>query len=198
MQETENASQLDDLLASSKDGVIIGFFGDFSAAAKKARPAFEKFCQDHEKHPAALVDVGRVRDVHKRFGVTTVPTVVLAKGDRVLQKVVGPQSPDYYERALIEPSQGGRRSSDDKDAKPAHRVVLYVGASCPWCTRARNYLRKQGIRFREVDVSKDPNAASTLVSRSGQQGVPQVDIDGNWIVGFNKPRINELLGIAGG
>jgi len=198
VQQIESTGQLEDILRKNDRGVVIGFFGDFSATARKARPHFERFCREHSDQPAVLVDVGRVRGVHRRFGVTTVPTVVLAKGNQVVRKVVGVQTPDYYNRSLLEPSTGARRArSGEEDSRPAHRVVLYTGASCPWCTRARNYLRKQGIPFREVDVSRDESAMTSLVSRSGQRGVPQLDIDGQWVIGFDKPRIDALLGISG-
>ncbi len=197
MQRIQDAGELDDILSKNDQGVIIGFFGDFSAAAKKARPHFEAFCAQHEDQPAVLVDVGHVRGAHRRFGVTTVPTVLLAKGNQVLRKVVGFQTPDFYQRSLLAPTTGARRArSGEEDARPAHSVVLYVGDSCPWCTRARNYLRKHGVPFREVNVSRDESEMMSLVSRSGQRGVPQLNIDGHWIIGFDKPRINQLIGLA--
>jgi glutaredoxin len=58
-------------------------------------------------------------------------------------------------------------------------------------------LRKNRVPFTDVDVSRDPNAAEELVRRTGQQGVPQTDIDGEIVVGFDKKRINELLEIQG-
>jgi glutaredoxin len=61
----------------------------------------------------------------------------------------------------------------------------------------KTYLRKHRIRFTDIDVSADPQAAEDLVRRTGQQGVPQTDIDGEIIVGFDKARINTLLGIQG-
>ena len=75
-------------------------------------------------------------------------------------------------------------------------MVLYVGDACPWCAKARNYLRQRGVPFREVNVSRDERMANELVKRSGNRGVPQLDIDGNWIVGFNRPKIDSLLGLS--
>jgi len=80
--------------------------------------------------------------------------------------------------------------------KPAHRVLVFTTPSCPWCHRAKAYLRQRGVRFREVDVSRDPAAARDLVRRTGQMGVPVVEIDGRPIVGFDKPQIDRLLGLA--
>jgi len=78
----------------------------------------------------------------------------------------------------------------------AHRVLVFTTPSCPWCTRAKQYLRQQNVKFREVDVSRDSAAARDLVRRTGQMGVPVVEIDGRPIVGFDKPQIDRLLGLA--
>jgi len=60
---------------------------------------------------------------------------------------------------------------------------------------AKRYLRERGIRFRDVDVSRDPAAARDMVRRSGQQGVPVIDINGKIVVGFDRAKINQLLGL---
>ncbi len=78
-----------------------------------------------------------------------------------------------------------------------HRVLVFTTPTCPWCARAKSYLRSNGVAFREVDVSADPAAARDLVRRTGQIGVPVVEIDGRPIVGFNQARIDELLGLRG-
>lgn len=195
MRQPQNVEEFESILADAKAPVIIGFFGDFSATARRAQPMFEAFCAGHKDHPSILVDVGQVKGVHKRLGVSSVPTVVLVDGSTVLQKVAGVQTDEYYERALLMPSTGANTGT--KDDKPHHNTVLYVGASCPWCTRARNYLRKQRVQFREIDISKNQGEADRLVSRSGNKGVPQLNIDGHWVVGFDKPKINKLLGLTG-
>lgn len=77
-----------------------------------------------------------------------------------------------------------------------HRVLVFTTPTCPWCNRAKQYLRQRNVRFREVDVSRDASAARDLVRRTGQMGVPVVEIDGRPIVGFDKPRIDTLLGLS--
>ncbi len=81
-------------------------------------------------------------------------------------------------------------------AKPAHRVLVFTTPTCAWCTRAKAYLREQRVPFREIDVSRDPAAARDLVRRTGQMGVPVVEIDGRPIVGFDRSQIDRLLGLA--
>ena len=79
-----------------------------------------------------------------------------------------------------------------------HRVLVFTTPTCPWCTRAKSYLRTRGVPFREIDVSRDPSAARDLVRRTGQMGVPVVEIDGRPIVGFDQAKIDTLLGLRAG
>ena len=60
---------------------------------------------------------------------------------------------------------------------------------------AKKYFREKGIKFTDIDVSRDQSAARDMVRRSGQMGVPVIDIGGKIIVGFDRPRMNALLGI---
>ena len=77
-----------------------------------------------------------------------------------------------------------------------HRVIVFTTPSCPWCVRAKQYLRERQVAFREVDVARDARAARDLARRTGQTGVPVVEIDGRPIVGFDKQQIDRLLGLA--
>ncbi len=75
------------------------------------------------------------------------------------------------------------------------RVILFSSGSCPWCSRAKSYLRQKGIRVKEVRVDKDPDAAKDVVRMTGQMGVPVLLIGTAKIVGFDKSRIDRLLGL---
>ncbi len=76
-----------------------------------------------------------------------------------------------------------------------HRVIVFSTPTCVWCNRAKTYLRARGVPFRDVDVSRDAAAARDLVRRTGQMGVPVIEIDGRPIVGFDQARIDGLLGL---
>ncbi len=83
-------------------------------------------------------------------------------------------------------------------AKPRRkqpRVIIFTTPTCSFCKAAKRYLRARGIRFKDVDVSRDPVAARDMVRRSGQQGVPVIDIGGKIVVGFDRKRIDELLNL---
>ena len=75
------------------------------------------------------------------------------------------------------------------------RVILFSSGSCPWCGRAKSYLRQKGVRVKEVRVDKDPDAAKDVVRMTGQMGVPVLLIGTTKIVGFDKGRIDRLLGL---
>lgn len=76
-----------------------------------------------------------------------------------------------------------------------HRVIVYSSPTCVWCMRAKTYLRSRGVPFRDVDVSRDPAAARNLVRRTGQMGVPVIEVDGRPIVGFDQAPIDSALGL---
>ncbi|ABG04571.1 Glutaredoxin-like protein, YruB [Rubrobacter xylanophilus DSM 9941] len=73
------------------------------------------------------------------------------------------------------------------------KVVVFTTSSCPWCERAKRYLRERGVAFKEVNVERDPGAARDLVRRTGSTGVPVIKIGGKWIVGFDRQRIDQEL-----
>ncbi|RBP63878.1 glutaredoxin-like YruB-family protein [Alkalibaculum bacchi] len=74
-------------------------------------------------------------------------------------------------------------------------VKVYSTPSCPWCVKAKDYLKANNIAFQEYDVSVDREAATDMIEKSGQRGVPVLDIDGNIIVGFDQKNIAKLLNL---
>lgn len=72
-------------------------------------------------------------------------------------------------------------------------VKVYSTPTCPWCTKAKEYLKSKNVDFDDIDVSKDPNAATEMIKKSGQRGVPVLDINGNIIVGFDQKAIDKLI-----
>ena len=197
MEIAKDSESLLPTLEGSDRPVVLGFFGDFSEAARKARPAFERFCKDHPEVRTVLVDVGRVKDLHRRYGVSAVPTVVLVERGEAARRAVGVQTAEQLAHALLDAPPTAAASAGAAERPAAHRVTVFTTPSCPWCTRVKAYLRQHAVDFREVDVAKDEKAAQRMVARSGQMGVPQLDIDGRMIVGFDKPRIDQLLRIGG-
>jgi len=80
--------------------------------------------------------------------------------------------------------------------KKQPRVIMFTTPTCSYCKTAKQYFRQQDIRFKDVDVSRDQTAARDMLRRSGQQGVPQILIGNKIVVGFDRPKIDKLLGLS--
>jgi len=74
-------------------------------------------------------------------------------------------------------------------------VKIYSTPTCPYCVRAKQFLSDNNIVFEDIDVSTNQTAADEMVQKSGQMGVPVLDIAGEIIVGFDKERIKQTLGL---
>jgi glutaredoxin-like YruB-family protein len=81
------------------------------------------------------------------------------------------------------------------ESKPQPHVIVFSTPTCTYCNIAKKYFREKGVKFKDVDVSRDAAAARDMVRRSGQQGVPVIDIGGKIVVGFDRPKIEKYLGI---
>lgn len=72
-------------------------------------------------------------------------------------------------------------------------ITVYSAAWCAFCHAAKEYFDKLGVEYTEKDVEKDAQAAEESVSKSGQMGIPVIDINGTIIVGFDRPKIDTAL-----
>jgi len=72
-------------------------------------------------------------------------------------------------------------------------VSIYTTPTCGYCRVAKDFFRKNGVSFTEYDVSRDPRKAEEMVRKSGQMGVPVIDVHGRVIVGFNQGEIERAL-----
>jgi glutaredoxin-like YruB-family protein len=73
-------------------------------------------------------------------------------------------------------------------------VTVYSTPTCPWCTRVKDYLKYKEVKFSDVNVAENRDGAMEMIKKSGQRGVPVVDINGTIVVGFDQARIDSLLG----
>ena len=74
-----------------------------------------------------------------------------------------------------------------------NQVTVYSTNTCPYCTMLKNFLDQNGVAYTDVNVQKDPVAARRLVQATGQMGVPQTNINGEWVLGFDQQRVQSLL-----
>ena len=80
-----------------------------------------------------------------------------------------------------------------ENGKP--KVTVYSTPTCVYCVTLKKFLEEKGVEYKEIDVSADDAAAKEMVEKSGQMGVPVVDIDGEVIVGFDRDKISSKLGL---
>ena len=79
--------------------------------------------------------------------------------------------------------------------KPQPYVIVFSTPTCSFCNMAKKYFREKGIKFKDVDVSRDMAAARDMIRRSGQQGVPVIDIGGKIVIGFDRLKIDKYLNL---
>lgn len=72
-------------------------------------------------------------------------------------------------------------------------VTVYSTPTCVYCNMAKKYLESKNVRYDEIDITSDRDAAAEIVEKSGQRGVPVIDFEGTIIVGFDKNKIDSLL-----
>jgi len=75
------------------------------------------------------------------------------------------------------------------------KVVVFSTPTCSFCNQAKRYFREKNIRFTDVDVSRDQSAARDMMRRTGQMGVPVILINNKPIIGFDRPKINQMLNL---
>ena len=72
-------------------------------------------------------------------------------------------------------------------------IKVFSTPSCPYCVTLKEFLKEHEVDFEDINVAEDVEARKEMIEKSGQMGVPVVEIDGQIIVGFDRERISELL-----
>jgi glutaredoxin 3 len=73
------------------------------------------------------------------------------------------------------------------------KIKVYSTPTCPYCHMLKEYLKEKGVDFEDIDVASNHEAAREMVGKSGQLGVPQLEINGKIIIGFDRPAIDREL-----
>lgn len=139
-----------------------------------------------------ITDVNQVKDIHPEYGVTTVPSLLQFENGELKNVIKGCHTKEQFSSMI---SKTVSATNTTGEAKRQKRVIVYTTPTCSWCNTIKRYFKETGIQYHEVNVAADQKAAEEMVRKSGQQGVPQTEIDGQIVVGFDKARINTLLGI---
>ncbi|WP_075981767.1 glutaredoxin family protein [Bacillus massilinigeriensis] len=72
-------------------------------------------------------------------------------------------------------------------------ITVYTTTQCPYCVMLKNFLTSQNVPFKEVNVERNPEMMQKLVNTTGQMGVPQTEVNGQWVIGFDPNRIMMAL-----
>jgi len=74
-------------------------------------------------------------------------------------------------------------------------VKVFTTPVCPYCYTVKEFLKEKGIKFQDIDISKDEKAREELIQKTGKMEVPVLEIEGELVIGFDKTKIVNLLGI---
>ena len=84
-----------------------------------------------------------------------------------------------------------------KSKKPAKasKVRIYTTVTCPWCVKTKEFFKANNVKYAESNVGTDEKARNEMFEKSGQFGVPVIDVSGTIIVGYDKEALKKALGI---
>lgn len=74
-------------------------------------------------------------------------------------------------------------------------IIIYTTPTCPYCKMAKEFFTQNRIAYQEKNVMADPRAREEMVEKSGQLGVPVIDVDGRIVIGFDRPALSDLLNL---
>ena len=75
-------------------------------------------------------------------------------------------------------------------------VTIYTTPTCTYCHTAKEYFKQHNVAYIEKDVTQDMAVQQEMIARSGQMGVPVIDVGGTIVVGFDQPKLKALLGLT--
>lgn len=185
----------------SKGVVLVDFWAPWCMPCRLVGPAIERLSREFD----GSVTVGKLNvddhpDLAARYHIKGIPTVGIFRDGKLVNQMVGVRPERAYRQALesaltSSPSPTGAAKTV-KAKEATHSVTVFSTPTCPWCARLKAYLRDHKVAFKDVDVSRDSAAAQQMVRKSGQMGVPQAWIDGQVVVGFDRKRVDALLGLS--
>jgi thioredoxin len=180
---------------------LVDFWAPWCVPCHLVNPLLEKLAQQYEgKVRIARLNVDEQPQIAARYQILSIPTVKIFRDGRLVNTLLGVRTEHVYRQAIeaaLHPAAATKtaQKAQSTGAKQ-HSVTVFSTPTCPWCARLKAYLRQHNIPFKDVDVSRDVKAAEDMVRRSGQMGVPQAWIDGQVVVGFDRKRVDALLGLT--
>lgn len=191
MKEIPSLNALSELLRNEKKVYLLLW----KKGAEQSECAFKALASASAHHPEISVlsaDVSFVRDIHPEYGITSVPTLLQFE-DKELKNIYKGCHQESFFKGMLEEAVYLAKIAES--GKPQKSVTVYSTPTCTWCNTLKQWLRKNHVSYHDIDISRDENAAKELVRRSGQQGVPQTEINGQIVVGFDQTKLKQLLEI---
>jgi len=192
MNEIQSRKHFEKIITTSDQPIMVLFYTEQSQKSRSALKNLEKMKAENPDAAVYKVNAKSVTDIHPQYNISSVPTVVTFREGKPSEFTYGVQSDKYYQRLL---EQYSVSFDDNADSTPTHRVTVYTTPTCPYCTQVKRYLDSNNVRYSEVDVASNQAAAQELVNRTGQQGVPQTEIDGQFVTGYNTQELDRLLNL---
>ncbi|MCX7696997.1 MAG: thioredoxin family protein [Bacteroidales bacterium] len=192
MKEINSMQELQEILKTNQVTYVL-MIKKGSEVSDCAFEHYQLAIKEYQDKEFYFIDVNNTRDIHSYYQIQTVPVLLHFKGSQMMNMFKGCHGVEFFKN-IIEGSVF-QPKPDDIEEKPQKRVTIYTTPSCSWCNRLKSYLNKKGVRYTEINIAADPRAAEELVKRTGQQGVPQTEIDGEWVIGFDQKRIDQLLNL---
>ena len=186
----ESVKNIEQLKKEEKLKLVL-FYTDKSEKSLETLEILKELQEENKDVPLYTVNASEVKTIHPVYKIDSVPAVLVIRNNSDVNIIYGKQKKSYYE--MLFNSTPRLNENGEEIVQP--NVTVYSTPSCTYCTQLKTYLKKNRIMFNDIDVAADANAAQELQNRTGQTGVPQTDIGGEMIVGFDRKRISDLLGI---
>lgn len=187
-----NSKNFTDEVMNFKGAVVADFYAEWCGPCKMLSPLMDQMSKENKDSNVKFVkiNVDQEQELAGQYGVMSIPTVIFFKDGKKVSQRVGVSQKNEYEDSIK------KALSHVSTAKgTGGKVKVFSTPTCPYCHMAKAYLKDKKISFEDIDVSADQTQARAMVEKSGEMGVPQLWIGDQIVIGFNKPVIDELLGL---
>ncbi|MFO0703703.1 MAG: thioredoxin [Patescibacteria group bacterium] len=185
-------SNFDSEVKNFKGVVVADFFATWCGPCKMLSPLLEGMSTENKDSSVKFVkiDVDAEQDLAMQYDIMSIPTVIFFKDGKKVNQMIGLADKKDYASSIE------KAKNYVAPAPGTHpKVTVFSTPTCPYCTMAKTYLKENNISFEDVDVSRDQMKAMQMVQKSGQMGVPQLWIGDEVVVGFDKRKIDSMLGL---